>query len=761
MQLNHCAKIVLGLSIALASTTSLAKSDGKAKFYEAYYLEQVKADWTAAAKLYEKVASDRRAPDEMRSQAKARLVACREELIAGDFARLMPPNALAYIEINRPGEQLTKLLGSLGLIAGADQVVAEGSKRVAISPALIKALLGIRGVAVAITGIDPRNGEPTGVAVLHPGSVEAIRGLLQTGLPAGGTAVAPIGGYATYDIEGEALVTLTSRMVIASRDRSQIEGVVARLTGKDKNSLATNATIAEALGDRSDALLAFFINAKPIMPMIKGMMAAHGGDDAHKLAMMDSILDLDSLQSVSGKIGVSDAGLSLDIALRLDEGHRNLAYNFLRAPAINQETLKCVPSGVAAFIVGALNDASSSYSSGSGAKPGDPPIVTALDFGREIFANITSVAIFALPPAGDRSAGGMPIPDIAAAITVNDPTQSEALWTTILGVAGMATGTPVMEGEKTQIAGISVRTYSLPENMTLYFTVMGNDIVVASTRSAMARTIDAKRKGKSVASDSAFASSLARLDKKSTKGVFVHAGRVAQIAKQFMPPGDLEEAEPFLAALESTVAAIVIQHSDQMFGISASLSGIPNVGELVGQKLTMEANKHKKRKQLTKAMREHRWDDAIAEVEAQLAAQPNSSKLLRTKFKILAVGKNDVDAARELSQDIYEQIEGNANALNGFAWALLTEDQYQGAYNDVALRFSERSNEMTEHGNWAYLDTLAWAKFKTGDANAAVELETKAIERSNGKGAKALSNALAKFEEKAKASRLATTSEHG
>ena len=115
MQLNNVyARIALGLGIALASSASFAKAGGEAKFYEAYYLEQVQGDWSAAAKLYEKVASDRRAPEEMRSQAKARLVACREELAAGDFARLMPPDALAYVEVNHPGDQITRLLGSLG-----------------------------------------------------------------------------------------------------------------------------------------------------------------------------------------------------------------------------------------------------------------------------------------------------------------------------------------------------------------------------------------------------------------------------------------------------------------------------------------------------------------------------------------------------------------------------------------------------------------------------------------------------------------------
>ena len=743
-------RIALGLFVVLAGTTSLARAGStQDSFYEAFYLEQTKGDWSGAAKLYEQVISDQRVPDEMRSRAKARLAACREELASSDFAKLMPPEALVYIELNRPGKQITKLLGNLGLIASPDQIVAEGSKRVAVSPALIKEVLGIRGAAVAITGIDPGKGEPTGVAVLHPGNVEVIRGLIETGLPFGGTAVEPISGYATFDVEGEALVTLTSRMVIASNDRSLIEDVVARLSGKEKQSLATNTNIAEAISDRKNALVVFFVNAKQIMPMVKGVMASEC-TTAQELAMADAILDLESLQSVTGRLGVADDGLSLDFALRLDKGHRNLIYNFLRTPAINRETLKCVPHGAAAFLVSALNEAGTRYSSDGPSGAGDVPIVTALDFGREIFANITSLAVFALPPSGDRAASGPPIPDVAAAISVNDPAKSEALWTTILGVAGIATGTSAIEGTPTEIQGTNVRTYKLHEGVTIYFTTMGSDIVVASSRSAMARTIEAKQKGKSVLSDDAFAASLSRLGEKSTKGMFVHAGRCAQIAKQFMSPRELADAQPFFDALGRTVGTFVVEHTDQVFGVSANISGIPNVGDLLAKQLTLDARQQQRRKKLTKVMRERRWDDALAEVDSQLAAQPNSAKLLRSKFKILAVGKKDPDAARACAEALYGKIKDNANALNSFAWALLTEDQYEDAYNDVALRFSDRSNGLSGHKNWRCLDTLAWAKFKTGDPTAAVELEKKAIDCSNGRGKKELEQALAKFEGVAK-----------
>jgi hypothetical protein len=98
---------------------------------------------------------------------------------------------------------------------------------------------------------------------------------------------------------------------------------------------------------------------------------------------------------------------------------------------------------------------------------------------------------------------------------------------------------------------------------------------------------------------------------------------------------------------------------------------------------------------------------------------------------------------------MFEHLRDDAQALNNFAWGLLTEEKYGHQYNDVALRFSRRSNELTEHENWAYVDTLALAEFETGNAHKAIELEEKAIElsrRSGGGGVAGLEKALARFQ---------------
>jgi len=104
------------------------------------------------------------------------------------------------------------------------------------------------------------------------------------------------------------------------------------------------------------------------------------------------------------------------------------------------------------------------------------------------------------------------------------------------------------------------------------------------------------------------------------------------------------------------------------------------------------------------------------------------------------------EAARACAKAFLERAHDKATALNNFAWALLTEDQYDDAYTGLALKMSERSNELTKYENWAFLDTLALAKFKSGDAKTAVELEKKAIEHCGGRGKAELEKALAKFE---------------
>lgn len=739
--------LVAGLLTLLANVPALRAQSAQDAFYHAYYLEHAQRDVTAAAKLFAEVTAARGVDAQLKAEAQAHLAACREELATADFARLMPPNPIAYVELNRPGDRLRGLIDGLGLLAHADSPPTRGENRLAISPAVIDAILGMRGMAAAVTGFDPAAQRPSGVVVFHPGDMELVRGLIETALPIQCALVAPIDGYPTYDVEGEVLVTLTARLVIAGTSRGEIEGVIERLRSPDEASLATNQDLAEVLADRQDALLFFCVNPQPLMPLLNGLMAA-GATQSRELALAQALVDLKSFQSLTGRFDVGNQGLLVELTLRLDEGHRNLVYNFLRGPAIDTETLRCIPPGAAGFLALALNDAPASYGRPS-AEPDGQPIVTALDIGREIFANINGIAVCALPPDGSEHGGQHPIPHIAAAITVNDPAKSRALWGQLLGIASLASGGGIsLEGLPLEIEGVTVQSYRFDENVTVYFATDDHYLLISPSEAAMARSLRARHSGESILDDSAFTQAMQRLGPHATLALVAHPARCAEIAKPFMSADEVAQMEPFLAPMTDTVVSAVVNHSDQMLRISAVLTGVPDIGPLVSELITAERLRGQRQRQLSRAVQHEDWEQTAELLDAMLADDPDSYRLLQSKFNLLAVRTDNHAAAREFADELSDRWADNANMLNSFAWDLLTQDKYQHRFDEVALRFAQRSNELTQHSSWAYLDTLALAEFEAGNVDTAIDLQEQALKlcrRRTGQNVPAVEKALARY----------------
>ena len=537
--------LVLLAAVALLPAAWADSTDEK--FYRAYYLEIEKGELAKALQLYDDIAGDRRAGAEVRAKARARRDACREELTSADFARLMPVNTLAYIELNRPGGQVSRLLTMLGLMREDGSLAADPQRRIAISPAVIRELLGIRGVAVAITGFDPAAEAPMGVAVLHPGDIDVIRGLIETALPAAAEFDEPIEGFPTYAVEGQVYVTLTHRLVIVSQQREEIEGVIYRLKGEDSESLADSPDLATAMRHRDDSLLFFCVNFKPMMPLINMALAA-AGTQSQEVAMAQALLDPKSLRTLAGRVGVSDEGIHVDMTLELDEAHRNLAFHFLRFPPVSRETLKRVPAGAAMFFVAGLNEAGVLTRS-TAATPGEPQPITMFDIGRELFANIVSVAVFMAPVDEVIMVDGDPIPPVAAVFTVNDPAKSMALWTQLLGIGSLASGAGTLDGMQSDIDGFEARRFVFPDDISVYIANVGDDIVISPSKESISRSLATRRSGESILSDPAFAASLKRLGPDATFALFAHVGRCGEMAKGFADDDDIEEMEPIIGLM--------------------------------------------------------------------------------------------------------------------------------------------------------------------------------------------------------------------
>lgn len=731
----------------------------KEKLQRAYYLENHDGNFAAAEKLYAELVKEPGLEEADRAEAKRRRDGCREEAAVGDFARLMPPNAWAYAELSRPGDHLLRLIDQLGLLRGNEKSNEKVANRLSISPELVDGLLGIRGAAACLTGFDMQREIPAGVAIIHPGKLDVLRAALETALPVQFAPCESIDGYDTYHIEGEVFVTLTARLIVASPQRAEIEGVIARLKGEESESLAGNPDVADALKSRGDNLLLAFANFKPMMPLIQTGLAAAATQE-RELATIAALFDPRSLQSLVAKVGIAKDGPVLDIALNLADGHRNLIFDFVNLPPVDARTLKLVPSGAAAFAAMALNEADKSVRPIEGSsEPTRNRRVSALDIGREVFHNVLGICAFVLPTTSKIGGLREPIPDFAIVMTTRDPARSEALWEKILGIAGLAAGTASnIDGAALEISGAKARRFALPDGIAVYMAVRGDALVLSPSQNAISRALTAQAGGASVLSDAEFSKAAAGLTSDTSLAVIAHGGRCLELARNFVSPHDRDAAEiaRFGELLKGTAASLILEQGENRLRIAAKVSGLPNVSGLITQLINERRGGSARQRIVRHAVQTGDIQPALAAINETMIADDTQPRgeLLRQKFELLA-GKEDQHAAALNAGDaLYAALAEDSGSLNDFAWKLVTDQRYSGRFNDLALRMSQRSNALSENGNWMHLDTLAHVRFAMGDIGEAIELEQRAIAFCKDNRRHEAEAALRKFEE---AQRRATT----
>ncbi len=721
------------LVVAWFVTRSAVADTPKEKMQRAYYLEHHDGQYSAAEKLYAELASDTGLDEADRAEAKRQRDACREESAAGDFARLMPPNAWAYAELSRPGEHVLRLIEQLGLLRESENAGKKIADRFSISRELVDGLIGIRGAAACLTGFDMGKEMPAGVAIIHPGKLAVVRAALETALPVQFAPCESIDGFDTYHVEGEVFVTLTARLIIISPQRTEIEGVISRLKGEEDDSLAGNPDVAHALKDRADSLLLAFANFKPMMPLIQTGLAAAATQE-RELATIAALFDPRSLQTLVAKVGIAKDGPFLDLTLNLTDGHRNLIFDFLNLPPVDARTFKMVPSGAAAFAALALNEPDGSVRPiGGSSEPTRNRRVSVLDIGREFFHNVLGVCAFVLPTSSKIAGMREPIPDFAIVMTTRDPARSEALWERVFGVAGLASGAASnIDGAAVEISGAKARRFALPDGLAIYLAVKGDALVLSPSQNAITRALAAQAGGASVLSDAEFSKAAAGITADTSLAVVAHAGRCIELARTIIPPNDREFAEvaQFGELLKNTVGSLNLEQAENRLGITAKIGGLPNVSGLITQLIRAERSGGSRRHFAKHASPAAELPMRIAEIDEAMTKDEDQPRgdLLRRKFELLSSKADQGDAALSTGEALLAALAEDSGSLNDMAWKLITDKRYAGRFNDLALRMSQRSNALSENRNWMHLDTLAHIRFAMGEIDLAIELERKALD---------------------------------
>lgn len=562
-------------------------------YRDAYFAETHDGDIATAIKLYQKAIDSGKGASEIIADAKTRLAICREALASRDLAALAPKETVLFAQIANPGAHFGRLLDHLGLVGeplaniGADAIAipdGEGAvlpKNVCLSRMVVKEIGRFAGAAVAITDIDFENEAPRGVLIIDPGKADLLRGWLET-VAQFGKPGDPIGGHPTIQIDDSdlsATITFTARLIIAGTSRDLVAGVVNRLGGEGGESLVDAPAFASQTARRDNAVLHAFINGKQALKLAY-RMAQHEKGMMQELGMAQAFFDLQHLESISFSAGTLDDGLAAELVMNMSEGQTNMIYNLMRTPPITGEALSMTPASAAAVLSFGLNPQSTEAGRQDViTKAQTAQAITGLDFAREVFANIREVALFVTTPGAKRSR--LAVPDVGMVMTVANADKSEALWDFLLSLPARFMGGQLQAPATTDIKGVTVHTYQLPEQMQVMMARHKDVVIVSLTPGAMQKAISVIDSGDNVLSDPRMKAAVDRVGKDTSVAFLAHVGRIVEVAAAMADEDEAPLIRLVGQALHDTMLTELIDESETRCGIKVQISGLPKASKVI------------------------------------------------------------------------------------------------------------------------------------------------------------------------------------
>ncbi len=574
------ARLVLLLIVASSARSAFCQ-DAQSEFYKGYYLQNEMRDVEAAVQAYGQ-ALELDASPEIRQAIEKQTAILREDLATTDFASIMPANAMAYVELSRPAEHIESLLEIMGL-TGAEEN-SHGNETISIklddgmilssdfqvSPALLRELKKIRGAAASISEID-EDGEPVGLVVIHPGTSDLVRGIIETAVQ-----LVPsndqIAGYPTFRIEDEVWVVKTERLILVSPAKSQIEAALSQLADSAQPSLASQEAFQTARSENRAAVFFAFADTHQAVERFGNLMR----DEA---AIARVVLDLDHLQSLTAAVSTTDQGLRVRLHAGMDEDHKSLAYGLIRTVPLSHEALQHVPAGAALVAGIGMNPKLLPAAAMVGSVTGRQHL-TALDIGREIFANIQEVGFFILPSVIEANDE---VPNFGLVIASNDADKSAALWNQLLSLPAelhVDDGPAIQEIE---IAGTAARKYSFPDEDApeLIVARLGEKSLIAGTAEAVTAAIQASVSDETIANDPPAKALWEHANEHTSKAVFMHLGRLMGLASTIEDGSEAEHLKQMSRVCDQLTISLVCNEAPSDLEIQLDAAGLPKFERII------------------------------------------------------------------------------------------------------------------------------------------------------------------------------------
>ncbi len=562
--------IIFLLAVGLLNSVVLAKS-ATVLLQEGLYAEQVDGDLDAAIRIYGQVIADTSAQRSHIAQAMYRQGMCYlkkqdeqqakeifgklvanysdqtqivdkvkpilDELGDADPAALMPPETLIYIETGSPGRQIETILNMLKGTPFENPLAAIGGGKgpgpggkspgdimaALMNPAMIAEFKKIRGMGIGVTGVAQNN--PPVTAVLYPGKSDALRGIILAALGMVGKPGEPIEGMQTVSIAGRAGVAYDDNIVIIAHPAGQLAWSVRQYKGlTSKPTLASSNKSFAKLSKkaRQENAITIWANIDEVFEGLSKMFPE--GSIPGQIRIADGIADFRNIDDLIAFFNIQENGIAFEENIAFKDGHRCLAYNMIRTPNLSRAGFEAVPSEAVALVSLALGEAESAQAIAAGKKIES---LTGLDIGREIFANIEQITLFALQPDGASAKGNKAIPPIVTnlglAVTSHNPQQTREILTQLLTVANLVAGQPDIEQPA---QGTGKYQIGLVKNQKLYcyMNQMNKTTVLSLNPDVVETSISALKRRRSVFTAGPLQEAVNKLSPTTSKLALVNLG---------------------------------------------------------------------------------------------------------------------------------------------------------------------------------------------------------------------------------------------
>jgi len=575
----------------IANSSATENQVAQALYRQGMCYLKIKDDASARAALEKLVAYH---PGQADLIEKARPVL--DDLTDFDPAALMPPGTLVYVEFGSPGRQIETVLAMLkgtpyenplaaiGKSAGNPGQKSPGDMMAALlNPSMMAEFKKIRGSAIGITSIVPNN--PPFVAVLYPGRSDALRGLILAGLGMAGTPGGEIEGMQTVNFKGGAVAAAyDDTVIIIAKPPEQLQWSVKQYkhAGSEPTLASSNRSFQKLDKiQRQKNAQTIWANAGEVYTQVMKLMPP--GNVPPGFLKANALFDFTNIDDLIVTESIESNRVGLQAGIYFKDGHHCLAYDLVRTPNISKAALQAVPAGAVAVASFSLSQTDPAQTEKVRSQIQS---LTGLDVGREIFANIEQITVFAMPAKGDEARPPMPqvmLGRLGMTITSRNPAQTRQLLETVLGV--MSAGQSDAAPGRYQIA------VNAPQPLTIYMEQAKGITLLSLNSEVIADAADAVTQHASIVDSGPLHDAVNLIAPTTSKLLLVNAGGVMRLIGPQVDTKSLDAEhlkqlndsfEQLARAADATALQILSDEQPDSFTVNADVVGIPPLNQVLG-----------------------------------------------------------------------------------------------------------------------------------------------------------------------------------